>query len=171
MFFLFQPRYIECVVARAQVFSIREHNSDAEDAQLGLSAEVPEPLMRTKRAQRISDFSGIEKRAGLYRDHSVAVDVLVGFPIRKEVVSSQWGAAFAAVARADVRTHGQIGIALQAEHEELVEWRRTEGLADAELLLHLVIVALRAGEPMPTYGALQLFKRAWALRPPAGNLR
>src|SRR5882672_2129629 len=53
---LLQHRQIEGVVAGAQVFSIGEHNAGTENAEFGLSPDVPKPLMGTQRRRWIGDL-------------------------------------------------------------------------------------------------------------------
>src|SRR5437762_885660 len=100
--------------------------------------------MRTEGAGTVGDRSGIEKWTDLYRHRSIAIHVLVGLPIREEVISSQRSTALAAIACTDVCPHGQIVVAFQSEHEEFIEGHGSDGLAGAELLLHLVVVSFRA---------------------------
>src|SRR5262249_14284358 len=88
-----------------------------------------------------------------------------------EVVATQRCAAFATVVCADVCAHQEIVVALESEHEEFVERDGSESLAGADLLLHLVVVAFGAREPMPHKRALQLLGGLDRLRPKAGGLR
>ncbi len=67
--------------------------------------------------------------------------------------------------------HGQVVVALEAEHEELVKRNLAEGSAEAQVLLHVVIVALGPGQPVPVERGLKGFRRLGFLGPEARGLR
>ena len=76
-----------------------------------MQASAPQPSLRAQSGGGAGDPAGVEKEPQLEAEQAVAVNVLVGFKIGKEIIAAQRSAAFAAVAGADMRSKGKVVIA------------------------------------------------------------
>src|SRR5574341_536829 len=104
---------IERIVARAQVLPVGKCNPQPEHSDFSLRSQIPEPGLRTQPRGRVGDLAAVQERTQLDANQRVVVDVLVEFPVGEEIVTSQRGAAFAAITNPDVRPQPEVVVALR----------------------------------------------------------
>src|SRR6185312_4244238 len=159
------------IISGSQVATPRERDAFAEGLQLELSAGIEEPLVRAKRSAGIANSPNVHQRTGLHSYDSVAVYVLVCFPILQQRLAAQRRAPLAPVARADVAVHGQIGVGSESEHKEFVKGRLPNRPACAQPVDRLVVSALGLRKPLPSQPRLQFGEGLRVWRPQARQLR
>src|SRR5205807_1578711 len=113
----------------------------------------------------------IHKWSDLQVEQSLAINILVGFPVGQKIAASYKTTTLPAVASRNVTAHPQITVPIQAQHEELIEGDIASSLACAYPVLDFIVVALGQREPVQPERWLYFEKRMSRLRPYASGLR
>src|SRR5215469_4460112 len=104
-------------------------------------------MRRAEVGAGIVNVAGVQKRARLERDHSIAIENLVGFGVHKDVVAAERGVAFLAVLETGMATEPQASVAVETQSEQTIEGNVAEAASAAKGDLRFIVVAAGFGQP------------------------